>query len=108
MRFIFAASTERAWIWTNVVAPFAITRLALLLAGWFSQYFPASLNYPPEEVARRGWQFSPHRLLDIWGRWDTAWYLSIVSDGYSIRGDVETTLSNIAFFPFYPYLVKLL
>ena len=87
----------------HVLFPFFLSRTVLLLIGWFSRYFIAEGKFFPIE---RGW-LSPHRILDIWGRWDTGWYMSIVVDGYSIRGDLTQVQSNVAFFPLYPYLVRL-
>ncbi|HRJ41948.1 MAG: hypothetical protein KJZ86_09275 [Caldilineaceae bacterium] len=87
--------------------PFVITRLSLLIVGWFAQYLPPNPYYPLQEAIARGWQFSPFRLLDIWGRWDAGWYLSIVRAGYLVRGEIGLVQSNVAFFPLYPYTVKL-
>ena len=84
------------------------TRLALLLVGWFASFFPAWPNYPIREAVERGWHFSPYRLLDIWGRWDTGWYLSIVRDGYMLHIDHTQQQSNLTFYPLYPLLVRLL
>jgi Gpi18-like mannosyltransferase len=98
---------NRTWIGRDIIVPFSITRSALLLVGWFSQYFPPDLNYPAREAVQRGWHFSSHRLLDIWGRWDSGWYASIVFNGYTIDGELGNSQSNIAFFPLYPYLVKI-
>lgn len=100
--------SNKHWIWHDVIIPLVITRFALILVGWFSQYLPPNSEYPLKEVVARGWHFSPHRLLDIWGRWDTAWYMIIINNGYSVGGDIQTTKSSLAFFPLYPYLVKLL
>jgi hypothetical protein len=96
------------WIWHDVLVPMTITRLSLLLVGWFSLYFLPNPSFPERWILERGWHFSPHRLLDIWGRWDSGWYMSIVQGGYSLSGDIYTVQSNIAFFPLYPYLVRLL
>ncbi len=99
---------NRRWLWYDVAAPLLLTRLALLLTGWFSQYLAPSVDYPLSAVVVRGWQFSPHRLLDIWGRWDSGWYMNIVEHGYQLSGDVQSVQSNIAFFPLYPFLVRVL
>jgi hypothetical protein len=90
----------------DVFAPFLLTRLLLLLVAWFSRYLPRNAHYPVPLAVARGWEYSPHRLLDVWGRWDTGWYFQIVRDGYSAATDLLTTQSNIAFFPLYPLLVK--
>ena len=100
--------SNRQWLWSDVLVPLLLTRLALLFVGWFSQNFARSPDYPLKEVIARGWQFSPYRLIDIWGRWDSGWYMSIVSEGYRLRGDILTTQSNIGFFPLYPQLVGFL
>jgi Gpi18-like mannosyltransferase len=93
------------WIVSDVLAPLAITRLALLVVAWFSQYFVPNPDYPIKEAIQRGWQFSPYKLLDVWARWDTGWYLSIVRQGYE-TGNITSVQSNIVFFPLYPYLVR--
>ena len=94
------------WLWADVVAPLVVTRAALLFVGWFSQNIAASPDYPLKDVVGRGWNFSPYRLLDIWGRWDTGWYFDIVARGYYLQGGILTTQSNLSFFPLYPYLVR--
>lgn len=43
-------------------------------------------------------------LVDIHARWDSFWYLDIAQNGYSYKGMEK--LSNIAFFPLYPLLIK--
>ena len=98
---------NRPWIWTDVIGPVVVIRLALLLVGWLSQIVLPNPSYPAQEAITRGWHLSQSRLLDMWARWDSGWYLSIVQAGYSASGDIQTTQSNIAFFPLYPYLIKL-
>lgn len=95
------------WILRDILAPLAIVRLALIVVAWFSKYFATWPAYSRIELAKRGWHFSPILLLDMWARWDTGWYLSIIREGYQ-AGDYATSYSNIAFFPLYPYLVKFL
>ncbi|MDZ4158351.1 MAG: mannosyltransferase family protein, partial [Anaerolineaceae bacterium] len=48
----------------------------------------------------------PHFLIDLWSRWDARWYLSIIEKGYTVPPDLTTQISNVAFFPLYPYLIK--
>ncbi len=43
--------------------------------------------------------------VDMHNRWDSYWYLDIVQHGYYVRTD--NTLSNVAFFPLYPTLIKI-
>lgn len=49
----------------------------------------------------------PESFLSIWNRWDTQHYISIASDGYSSSTVNERHLL-IAFFPLYPFLIKIL
>ena len=97
----------RGWVWTDVVVPVVVVRLALLLAGWFSQVVMPNPHYPAAEALARGWHFSQSRLLDVWARWDTGWYLAIVVAGYP-EGPLEANAqSRFAFFPLYPLVVRL-
>lgn len=99
---------HRAWIVQDVLLPFAITRFCLLLVGWFASHFPINPDYPHTWAQEHGWVYSPYWFIDMWGRWDTGWYLNIIQRGYALGGDVHSVQSNVAFFPLYPYLVKLL
>ncbi|WP_410509787.1 hypothetical protein RSJ42_06090 [Methanosarcina hadiensis] len=48
--------------------------------------------------------------LDIWGVWDTGWYMDISQNGYTPR-PLEELIShqtNVVFFPFYPILMRFL
>ena len=74
--------------------------------GWLAQYLPRNPAYPLSAISERGWGITPIRLLDIWARWDSGWYMSIVRHGYELKGTLGSTQSNVAFFPLYPYLVK--
>lgn len=43
----------------------------------------------------------------MWFRWDAGWYFTIVKEGYRMVENVYT-VSNLAFFPVYPLLVRLI
>lgn len=49
-------------------------------------------------------------FLNMWGPWDTGWYLSIAEEGYSTESPTDEfgqpTYRNYAFFPAYPMLVR--
>lgn len=45
-------------------------------------------------------------IVSLHSRWDSNWYLDIVKNGYALREN--DTLSNIVFFPLYPWLIKML
>ena len=94
------------WAWRHVLLPLAATRALLLAMGWLAQYLPRNADYPVAAIAARGWGVTPVRLLDMWARWDSGWYMSIVRHGYELHGRIAGTQSNVAFFPLYPYLVK--
>ncbi len=48
------------------------------------------------------------KILDMFQRFDSGWYLSIIENGYYLKGDLGIVQSNINFFPLYPLLVKIL
>jgi hypothetical protein len=102
-----APERARAWIWSEVVGPLLVSRAVLFLVAWLAQAFVANPGYPVRAAASRGWQFSPHRLLDVWGRWDAGWYLDIVRGGYAASPRYQSEQSTIAFFPLFPVLVRL-
>jgi hypothetical protein len=56
---------------------------------------------------RLEWEHPPYRWLDIWGQWDTGWYLDIAKNWYAAEAPYQN-FCNYAFFPFYPTLIKLL
>ncbi len=95
------------WFWRIIFLPFVVIRAVLLIAVLIAPIFPVSTVYN-KAVLQRGWEYHPNPLLDVWAHWDARWYLSIIKDGYSLRGPVTSTTSNIAFFPLYPYIVKAL
>jgi hypothetical protein len=97
----------RAWYWDAVLLPFIATRLVWLFIAWFASYFPTSATF--DKYVAQGGFLTTHYWLDIWARWDSKWYLSIVTDGYLHidPAKLATHHTNVAFFPLYPYLVKL-
>ena len=50
------------------------------------------------------WHTGADRMIDISWRWDGQWYMSIAREGYRL-GD---GYANVAFFPLFPLLVRLL
>jgi len=98
--------THASGLWGEIFIPFLFTRTILFFTGWLSRYLPFNDKYPIQNAVSRGWHFSPYRLLDIWARWDSGWYLNIVLNGYMVKGDLTTVQSNLAFFPLFPYVVR--
>ncbi len=81
---------------------FISTRLVLTVIGVISRLLiKPILGYPLTT-------YSPNLLLDLWGVWDTRWYLDIARNGYSTRVIGPTGETNTAFFPLYPLLARIL
>ena len=81
----------------TIVPYFLASRLMLAFVGWTARAFAAPAGNP-NLPTRLTWA----RFIDMWGRWDTGWYLQIIRDGYTATAGPE---SATAFFPLYPYLV---
>jgi MFS family permease len=94
------------WLIPAIFIPYTINRLLLVVVGYVSQEFRPFAQYPVRQARINGWQFTPYRLIDMWARWDSGWYLDIVRNGYYLNGNLNSTQSNIAFYPTYPYLVR--
>jgi hypothetical protein len=90
----------------TVLFPFLLTRALLLAVAWFGRQFAPSWTYFDPVGAARGWSRVPLIALDVWGRYDTAWYLDIAARGYVAPADLVHVQSNLAFFPLYPLLVR--
>ncbi len=104
---MFIMKIQENWFVKVILFPFVITRGLLIFAGMFATYILPSNVYQTENSINNGWLFSSQRIIEMWARWDSGWYLSIINIGYSMGKDVYTS-SNLAFFPVYPYLVKIL
>lgn len=80
------------------LAAFLSTRLFIWLAAYLGEVI---FNLPAIEGH---YHAMPDNVFwDIWGRWDSAFYMSIAAEGYRyIIGEQ----SNVAFFPVYPLLVS--
>ena len=88
----------------KIITPLITSRIILQIVGYLSLIFLPNPNYPLYKG--NDWFFIPERFLDIWARWDTGWYYTIVTEGYSPNLDIQNNMSNIAFFPLYPLLIK--
>ena len=76
------------------LAVFFITRVALTAIGATSLEYFSRQNY------------SPSKILNTWGLWDTGWYIEIASTGYSAAKNLNGW-ANYGFFPLYPILIKI-
>lgn len=93
------------WLWETILFPFLVTRFVWELVAYFAygnyQPNPSYLRY-----VQRGFFITHIFPLDIFARWDSSWYFSIIKIGYQASADLRTAYSNMAYFPLYPYLVK--
>jgi hypothetical protein len=82
-----------------VVTPaFVVSRLAVLVVGYFAV---VTIGYPD----RPPFRVSHHELWNLPARWDAGWYLGIAADGYHWDGRADGQ-QNIAFFPAFPLLMR--
>lgn len=90
-----------------VAVPFISTRILLIIVGLVTPLF-LSLNtsLAPANLVEEGTWFVPTRIVDMWVRWDSGWYLSVAQSGYQMGENVRVE-SNLAFFPVYPLLISL-
>ena len=89
------------------IVPFAITRFLLIIAGFGAPLFVPVSSGQDLTVIGRGWAFTSIRLIDMWARWDSGWYLFTIKNGYSMGESVYVT-SNLPFFPVFPLIIKVL
>lgn len=84
-----------------ILVMFFGTRIALSIIGEFSRRLLAS-----HFVDQRIW--TSNVWLDIWGVWDTGWYMDISQNGYTARvlDGLVSFETNIVFFPLYPLLMR--
>jgi hypothetical protein len=88
-----------------VLAVFAGTRLLLTLIG-----VVARAVIDPVHGRVYAWVYSQLVWLDVWGVWDTGWFLDIARGGYPPLHDAAYLASHqsvYAFFPAYPMLTRL-
>src|SRR5688572_22006468 len=90
---------------TKVVLPIhLVTRFGVLLVGFLAVIL---IGFPPEAANR--WKIYSNELLDLPGRWDTGWYLTIATEGYVyLRNAPADYQQNIAFFPAFPMSMRYL
>jgi len=85
-----------------ILAFFLSTRIALTAIGVVSRNLLSPIANP--DVMH---SFSKHSWLNIWGVWDTGWYMKVANQLYPSSFDPNIE-SSWAFFPLYPLLMRLL
>jgi Gpi18-like mannosyltransferase len=102
------------WLVRYVLPPFAVSRAILIVVAWLGfQLLQIPLKSSKWELANDGYTHevvehlsaNAHPFVNMWARWDGGWYLEIAQHGYTF---VPGRQSNVAFFPLYPYLVRVL
>ena len=90
---------------TRIALPIHLSsRLGVILVGFLAVIL---VGFPPE--AEKRWRIYSNDLLDLPGRWDTGWYLTIANEGYLFLPNAkEDYQQNIAFFPAYPMAIRYL
>ena len=78
--------------------PFLASRLAVLVVGYVAV---VAIGFNPAAP----WRVSNNELLNLPARWDSGWYLTVVSRGYAWDGN-PLHESTFAFFPGLPALMS--
>jgi hypothetical protein len=87
---------------TEIILLFLVSRGVLTIVGVLSITLLRRRT-----GGRLEWEHPIYSWLDIWGQWDTGWYLDIAKNWYAAEAHYQYFF-NYAFFPFYPMLIKLL
>ncbi|MFN8529665.1 MAG: hypothetical protein U0670_13735 [Anaerolineae bacterium] len=87
------------WI-TRPLLAFLITRCIVFLSAYLAEIAIPGMTGDGLYHVNAG-----NIFLDVWARWDSAFYLRIVTDGYYFAPGMQ---SSVAFFPVYPVLVSFL
>ena len=91
-----------------VLILFFATRPILILIGLASRRLLAP--YMPEVFDEYILHYSDISFLNLWGMWDSGWYLQIAEHGYSPKLgtiDRELNMANYAFFPVLPIFIRI-
>lgn len=84
----------------------------LVVINFFALVALNRVNLQPDDAY--GWiqgdtfhQQKTWNPIDVHNHWDSYWYLSVVHTGYIYNPQGDEQLSNVAFFPLYPLLIKM-
>ncbi len=89
---------------------FFSTRIILSMIGILSRKVLASKSFYGLHRLVHQHAWTNHAWLDIWGVWDTRWYMKIAQYGYTPSSPIQVIShqSSIAFFPLYPLIMRFL
>jgi hypothetical protein len=85
----------------EIIMLFLVSRGVLMIVGVLS------ISLMGRRFSGLQWDHPTYRWLDIWGQWDTGWYLDIAKNWYAAEAHYKN-YCNYGFFPFYPTLIKLI
>ncbi len=88
----------------GLILVLVVTRVVLVVIGLVSRNLTPGPVVHPQPLGV-GPSYSSLPFLDVWGQWDSSWYLSIAQDGYK-PFPLEGPFPNYAFFPLYPFLAR--
>lgn len=89
---------EYYWL-TRPLLAFLVTRLIIFISAYLAEVAI------PGMTGEGFYRVNPNNVwLDVWARWDSAFYIRIVETGYWF---VPGQQSSVAFFPLYPLVVSL-
>ncbi|QPC84957.1 hypothetical protein G4Y79_11480 [Phototrophicus methaneseepsis] len=90
---------EYYWL-TRPLLAFLVTRLIVFLGAYLAEIAI------PGVTGEGLYHVNPNNVfLDVWARWDSAFYIRIVETGYWF---IPGQQSSVAFFPLYPLIVSFL
>ena len=94
-------SESASWMLPYVVAPYVLTRLAILVVGEV-----ASISI--DHLSDRGPVPPPYSTswFDPLLRFDAQWYLNIAANWYQYNPSVDGGQTSVVFFPLYPLLIR--
>src|SRR3954453_10729261 len=98
-----ARPTRRTRRTADLIRPLALylaSRLLVVVAS-----IPAALHGDPGAGPWPGIQ-GGSALERVFAQWDGAWYLWVADRGYPTAGEYRHHLSDIAFFPVFPGLIR--
>ena len=100
VQFVQQVNDPRYYWITHPLLAFLVTRIIILVGAYLAEIALPSIS------GEGFYHVNPNNVwLDVWARWDSAYYLSIADHGYWFGLGQQ---SSVAFFPLYPLLISLL
>ncbi len=99
------SESERHNHYSGVIYVFLIWFVSRLLIVIAMQFIAPQLALTPANVPPDIYEFKPIPGWELFAHWDGFWYRTIATEGYEFVND--GTGHNVAFFPLYPLLVRI-